>query len=51
MDQSWELEQTLQGLTDFQRDLRRTPAKKVDLLEQEQQLQQVVHSLGCELIR
>lgn len=51
MNQSWELEQALQGLNDFRRDLSKTPAEKLDLLEQERRVQQVVHALGCELMR
>lgn len=51
MKQSWELEKALQGLTDFRRDLSTTPAEKLNLLEQERRVQQVVHALGCELMR
>lgn len=51
MNQSWELEQALQGLNDFRRDLNRTPAEKLDLLEQERRVQQVTNALGCELMR
>lgn len=51
MKQSWELEQALQRMTDFRRDLSNTPAEKLSLLEQERRVQQVVHALGCELMR
>jgi hypothetical protein len=50
MELSWEVEQALQAVTDFRRDLDRTPVAKLDLVEQERRVQQVVNAVGRALM-
>lgn len=50
MESSWEIEQALQAVADFRRDLSRTPVARLDLLEQERRVQQVVNSVGRALM-
>lgn len=51
MEENLGLARALQMVDDFRRDLSRTPAGRVDLLEQERRVQQVANSLACELMR
>lgn len=50
MDLSWEVEQALQAVADFRRDLRGTPVAKLDLVDQERRVRQVVNGLGRALV-
>jgi hypothetical protein len=51
METNWELEQAMQAVCDFRRDVSRTPQEKLDLGALEKRIQEVVHAVGRELVR
>lgn len=51
MELSFELDKVLQSLKDYRRDLARTPASKLDLLAEENQIQQIANAVARELVR